>query len=89
VDNLHYYGYPASCPENTPSTGPSNKNIIIFFNVVIATVRNSSLRKLTKFGDDCIHGNMEESGKPGYDPVASVLGLIKDARSPNPESIRK
>lgn len=97
IDDLHYISYPTPCSEELSDIADSSgTNVISLFNIVIASVRESSLRRHSSFinnnnNNSNNNGSVSDKSKfrkPGLDPIASVLGLQKDPIAPSPEVIR-
>ena len=85
IDDLHYISFPCPCSDelSSDSSLPTSTDVITLFNVVIATVRESSMKALlaktrsTSEGEQSrgMKGEYERGVKVGTDPVAVALGL--------------
>ena len=84
IDDLHYISFPCPCSDelSSDSSSPTGTDVITLFNVVIATLRESTVKALlAKTQSVPDHGDPSRglrggaAAKVGADPVAFALGL--------------
>ena len=97
IDDLHYVSFPCPCSDelSSDSSVSTSTDVITLFNVVIATVRESTMKALLAKTKPS-HGSTirRDDGaaiKVGVDPVAVALGLVGNSFQgvPQPKLLRR
>lgn len=97
IDDLHYISFPCPCSDelSTDVGGETTTDVITLFNVVIATVRESAMKKVesalsanSKINDQrkSLFSKFETAGS---DPVAAALGLRGNGKAVSSSALRR
>lgn len=97
IDDLHYISFPCPCSDelSTDTSIQTTTDVITLFNVVIATVRESAMRKLESISNaESKRSNKKKNvfskyEASGSDPVAAALGLQSNAQTVCPAVLRR
>lgn len=109
IDDVHYISYPCPCVEKGEENSieynnlSSNNDVITLFNVVIATVRESAMKRVlgeayTRFFNTSSNKNTKtyirkdftnDANISGTDPVAITMGLSNSISILSTSTIRK
>ena len=97
IDDLHYISFPCPCSDelSTDAGGETTTDVITLFNVVIATVRESAMKRVesslsanSKINDQrkSLFSKFETAGT---DPVAAALGLRGNGKAVSSSALRR
>ena len=97
IDDLHYVSFPCPCSDelSSDSSVATSTDVITLFNVVIATVRESTMKAILAKTKPSHGSSTRRDGgamfKAGVDPVAVALGLSGDSSQgvPQPKLLRR
>jgi hypothetical protein len=96
IDDLHYISFPCPCSDelSADTSSQTATDVITLFNVVIATVRDSAIKRLESIpsSDSQTRDHRSLFSKndiAGSDPVASALGLRSNAKAVCPNAVRR
>ena len=97
IDDLHYVSFPCPCSDelSSDSSVATSTDVITLFNVVIATVRESTMKALLAKTKPSHGSSARRDGgtmvKVGVDPVAVALGLGGNSYQgvPQPKLLRR
>lgn len=96
IDDLRYISFPCPCSDelSTDTSSQTATDVITLFNVVIATVRDSAIKKLESLPSSNPNRKDQRSlfsknDTAGSDPVAAALGLRNNAKAVCPNALRR
>ena len=91
IDDLHYISFPCPCSDelSTDTSVQTTTDVITLFNVVIATVRESAMKKLEATSGSNSNLSFSKFESAGSDPVAITLGLQSANQAVSPNVLRR